>query len=217
MPVADRQASIPSLTQMGTATVRIPSLPFEIRQHPPALPELDGCHVEFGQLIRAQGAADEQRQDDVIPFSCGGRPVRYGKQLLRLVASQPVPEAGSLLPDVRNVGQVSGLLSREHPVLPRLADHLPNGGEPDVNGRGRQGLEASRVLEEKLPGERSGGSEGEQIVESFGVVPTGVDRGNGVEDQLPEQGLGWTLPCPVDSSPKAGGGSQTAKLLTTPD
>ena len=45
------------------------SLPFHITQDPAALPQLDGLDVERGELLAAQGAADQQCQDDVVALA----------------------------------------------------------------------------------------------------------------------------------------------------
>src|SRR5258705_211035 len=52
------------------------SLPFKVGQDPAALPLLDGLDIELGQLVAPQGAAHQQRQDDVIAFALQGGAVR---------------------------------------------------------------------------------------------------------------------------------------------
>ena len=91
--------------------------PFEIDQHPAALPQLDRIDIERGELLPAQGAADQKRQDHVIPLALERRPIGNGQQLLRLLPGQPVPQPGSLLGDVGNLGQVRGLFRPDHAVL----------------------------------------------------------------------------------------------------
>jgi hypothetical protein len=61
---------------------------------------LDGGDVELGQLVPPEGAADQKRQDDIVALALQGRAVRNGEQLFRLLAGQPVAQAGSLLADV---------------------------------------------------------------------------------------------------------------------
>ena len=62
------------MTQTGTAT-NPPSLPFEIDEHPAALPELDRLNNEGGQFLPAKGAADQQRQDHVVALALQYRPI----------------------------------------------------------------------------------------------------------------------------------------------
>jgi hypothetical protein len=73
------------------------SLPFEICQHPAALPQLDRIDIEQGELLPAQDAADQHAQQDVIPLALERRAVWNGEQCFRLFARQPVAEASSLL------------------------------------------------------------------------------------------------------------------------
>ena len=104
---------MPCLTQTGMATVRTASaLADEVGDHPAVLPHLDVLDIERGQFPSPQGAADQQRQDHVVPLALHGRAVGDGQQFPRLLLRQPVPKPGSLLPDVRDVGQVGGLLVR---------------------------------------------------------------------------------------------------------
>ncbi len=147
MPAAVIQALIPCLTQIGDGHgADASSLPFKVGQHPPPLALLDGLDVELGQLLPAQGAADQQRQDHVIAFALQGRAVGNGQQLFGLLPGQPVSQPGSLLADVRDVREARRLLDPDHAVAPRLADQLPDRGEPDVDRGGRQGLHRRPVL-----------------------------------------------------------------------
>jgi hypothetical protein len=57
---------------------------------------LDGLDLELGQFVAPEGAADQQRQDDVVAFALQGGAVGDGQQLLGLLAGQPVPLQGSL-------------------------------------------------------------------------------------------------------------------------
>ena len=142
--------------------------------------------IEFGQFVPPQGTADQQRQDHVVPLPFQGRAVRDRQQLLGLLAGQPVSEARSLLADVGNFGEVRRLLGSDHAVAFGLAHQLPHSREPDGDGRRGQGLHSGLPLHEKGPGERSAGTELEQIIQGFGVVAPGVRRLDRVEDQFSE-------------------------------
>jgi len=61
---------------------------------------LDGTDLERGELLPAEGAADQQRQDDGVPLALEGGAVGDGQQFLGLLFGEPVPQPGSLLPDV---------------------------------------------------------------------------------------------------------------------
>ena len=113
------------------------SLPFQISQDPSALPQLDGTDVERGEFLPAQRTADQERQEDVVPLAFEGRAVGDGQQFPGLLFGEPVPQAGSLLPDVGDLGEVGGVFGGQHPVLAGFRDHLADGREPDVDGRGR--------------------------------------------------------------------------------
>jgi hypothetical protein len=76
----------------------------QICDHPPVLAHLDLFYIKVGELVPAQGAADQERQDRVIAFALQGGAVGDGQQLLRLLPGQPVPQPGSLLPDFGDVG-----------------------------------------------------------------------------------------------------------------
>jgi hypothetical protein len=108
------------------------SLPFKVGQDPAPLPLLDSFDVKLGQLVPPQGAANQKRQDHVVAFSFEGRAVGNGQQLLRLLAGQPIPQPGSLLGDVGDVGQAGRLLRPDHVVPPGLAHQLADGREPDI-------------------------------------------------------------------------------------
>jgi hypothetical protein len=49
-----------------------PAFALKVGQDPPSLALLDGLDVELGQLVLPQGAADQQRQDDVVAFALEG-------------------------------------------------------------------------------------------------------------------------------------------------
>jgi len=55
------------------------SLPFQIRQHPAPLPELDGLNIQRSEFLPAKGAADQQRQDHVVPLPFRARTVGDGQ------------------------------------------------------------------------------------------------------------------------------------------
>jgi len=76
---------------------------------------LDGLDVELGQFVPPQGAADQQRQDDIIAFALQGKAVRDGQQLFGLLAVQPVAQPGSLLTDVRDFREARRILD---PIMP---------------------------------------------------------------------------------------------------
>ncbi len=57
------------------------SLPYQVRQHPAALAQLQGIDLEHSELPPAQRAADWQRQDHVVPFAFEGQAVGYCEQL----------------------------------------------------------------------------------------------------------------------------------------
>ena len=88
------------------------SLPFKVGQDPAAFPLLDGRDVELGQLVAPEGAADQQRQDHIVAFALQRRAIGDREQLFGLLAGQPVPQPGSLLADVGDVGE-AGLLFSE--------------------------------------------------------------------------------------------------------
>jgi hypothetical protein len=70
IPATVVQTSMPCFTQIGMATVRMRRpLPLEVGQHPSAFPLLDGRDVELGQFVPPEGAADQQRQDDIVALS----------------------------------------------------------------------------------------------------------------------------------------------------
>ncbi|MDX6458965.1 MAG: hypothetical protein QOE55_2662, partial [Acidobacteriaceae bacterium] len=135
-------------------------------------------------------AADQQGQDRVVAFALQGGAVGHGQQLLRLLPGEPVPQPGSLLPDIGDVGQAGRFFRSDHVVPPGLADHLPERREPDVHRRGRESFHARSPLHQQRPGERPAGTEGEQVVERLGVVAPGVRRRDRVQDHLSEQRLG---------------------------
>ncbi len=68
-----------------------PALALEVGQHPPPLALLDGRDIELGQLVPSEGAADQQRQDDIVPLPFQGRAVRNGQQLLGLLGVSQFP------------------------------------------------------------------------------------------------------------------------------
>ncbi len=55
-----------------------PSLPFKIGQYPATFALLDRPDVERSELLPAQGATDQERKDDVVPFALEGRAIRNG-------------------------------------------------------------------------------------------------------------------------------------------
>jgi hypothetical protein len=81
---------------MGMATVRT-RLPFprEIHQYPSALSLLDGLNTEFGKLLPSEDAANQKRQNHIVPASLSARAVGDSRQLFGLLAGQPV-STGSL-------------------------------------------------------------------------------------------------------------------------
>jgi hypothetical protein len=109
-----------------------PSLPFEIHEHPAAFPELDGLDNERGQLLAAKGAADQERQDDVIALTLMCGPIGNGQQLLRLLPRQPVPQASSLLPNIRDLREPRRILDPDESVAPGLGDQFSDSREPDM-------------------------------------------------------------------------------------
>ena len=98
---------MPCLTQIGDGDgADAPALALEVGQDPAAFPLLDGRDVELGQFVPPVGAADQKRQDHVIPFALNRRAVGDSQQLFGLLAGQPVPQPGALLANVGDVGQV---------------------------------------------------------------------------------------------------------------
>jgi hypothetical protein len=140
--------------------------------------------------VPAQGAADQQGQDDIAALAFQGGAVGDGQELLRLLAGKPVPQPSSLLPDVGDVGQAGRLLQSDHVVPPGLAHHLPDRREPDVDRRGGESIHARTPLHQQRPGERPADTEGEQVVERLGIVAPGVRRLDRVQDHLPQDRLG---------------------------
>jgi hypothetical protein len=76
------------------------ALAAEVRDYPPVLAHLDLLYIKVGQLVPAQGAADQEGQDHVVPLAFQGGAVGDGQKFPGLVAGQPVPQADSLLADV---------------------------------------------------------------------------------------------------------------------
>ena len=115
------------------------SLPHQVSQYPAALAQLDGLDLKRGQLLPTEGAADQQSQGDVVAFAAQGRAVGNGQELPCLLPSEPVPQPGSLLSNVGDVGLgVAASLSSQHPVQPGFLHELAGGREPDINGGRRQ-------------------------------------------------------------------------------
>ncbi len=166
---------MPSLTQSGTATVRM-RLPFPSRSASTQrfFPELDGLDLERGQLLAAQGAAYQESQDHVIAFALDAGAVGHGQQILGLFAGQPVPQPSPLLPEIRDIGQVSCFLDPDQPQASGLAHELADGRQPDINSGSGKRIHRSPVLEHECPGERTPGREQEQVIERFRVVPPGM-------------------------------------------
>jgi hypothetical protein len=134
-------------------------------------------------------------------------------RFLGLLAGQPVPQPGSLLPDVGDVGQAGRLLLADHAVAAGLADHLADGREPDISSGGRERLHADPPLHQERPGERSAGRKGEEVVEGFGVVAPGVGRGYRVEDQFPQQSLSRSEGQGLPSLLSAPGAAKTSESV----
>ena len=107
------------------------TLATHVRNHPTSLTHLDVLDVEVRQLPPAQGAADQQRQYHVVALALQRRAVGHGEQFLGLLARQPVSQAGSLLPDVRDFGQISGFFGGDDAVAPRFPDQPPHRGQAD--------------------------------------------------------------------------------------
>jgi hypothetical protein len=85
---------------------------------------LDGLDVELGQLVPPKGAANHKRQDHVIAFAFQGGAVGDGQQVFGLLAGPPVPQSGSLLAVVGDVGEARGLLLSDHAGAPGLTHQL---------------------------------------------------------------------------------------------
>jgi hypothetical protein len=66
-------------------------------QDPSSLPLLDGLDLKLGQLIAAEGAADQERQHDVVALGLSGhtptRPESAGKEYVIALSefSAPLP------------------------------------------------------------------------------------------------------------------------------
>lgn len=128
---------------------------------------------------------------DVIPLPFGGRAIGNGEQFPGLFPGEPVPQAGSLLADVRDVGQVPGLLGRKNPVLARLVDQLAHRRKPDINGGGGKRFDRGPVLHHQGTRERPPGREREEVVEGFPVVPSGICGGQAVQNDAAQPLLGF--------------------------
>lgn len=85
-----------------------------------------------------QRAADEKQQDRIVALASEGGAVRDLQKFSCLFLRQPVAEAGSLLPDVGDVGEVGGLLGGEHAVLSGFVHQLSNCRQADVDGGRRE-------------------------------------------------------------------------------
>jgi len=168
------------------------SLPDQIGQHPAALPQLDGLEVEGGELLPAEGAADQQCQDRVVAFALEGGTIGNGQQLFGLFPGEPVAQTGSLLPDVGDVAETGGLVNPEQPARPGFGDQLPHRRQPDVDGGRRQAVHRGSPLPEESPTERPAGQKAEQVVER---MPVGEFRGGGgdrVEHPPAQLPLNWS-------------------------
>jgi hypothetical protein len=95
-----------------------------------AKPSAAGSQPAPRSLVRT---TDQQRQDDIVAFEGGA--VRDRQEFFGLLASKPVPQPGSLLADVGDVGQAGRLLRSDHVVPPGFADQLAHAREPDVDRR----------------------------------------------------------------------------------
>jgi hypothetical protein len=63
---------------------------FEIGKYPPPFPQLNRIDIEPSEFPPAQGAADQNREDDVIPLALERRLIGNSQQFLRLLLRQPV-------------------------------------------------------------------------------------------------------------------------------
>jgi hypothetical protein len=112
---------MPCPTQMGMANgAETPALALEVGQNPAPLALLDGRYLEPGQFVPPQGAADRQRQDDVVALALQGRAVGDGQQLCGLLAGQPVAQASPPLTEVGDIGQAGRLLRSSLASTPSL-------------------------------------------------------------------------------------------------
>jgi hypothetical protein len=79
---------------------------------------LDGLDVELGQLVAPQGAADQQRQDDVVALALQGGAVGDGQQLFGLLAVSQFP---SRVPFRLMLGISVRLAASSCPIMPGFA------------------------------------------------------------------------------------------------
>ena len=118
------------------------------------------------------------------------RAIGNRQNLFGLLPRQPVPFPGSGLLEVGAVGQLGCFFGGDHVRFPRLLNEPAHGGKPDVDCLKRPLVRRRPPLEQKLPGERPIGSEGEEMVQRLTVVPLGVSGPHRINHHLlqPQQG-----------------------------
>jgi hypothetical protein len=91
------------------------ALPTKIGQDPSALPHLDTVNVQTGQLLPAQGTAQQPCQYRVVPFAFDLGAVRDREELLGLFPREPVP---TLVPFWERLGTPGRLAASSAPMIP---------------------------------------------------------------------------------------------------
>ena len=165
-----------------------PSLPHQVDDRRPALALDDLLELQLGELLAAQPAADQERQQGVVAFADQLLLVRHGEEFLGLVAVEPVPHPGSLLADIGDIGDRGRGLGIEDPIAPGLCDQLADRRELDIDGRGGEtAFEKLRSISEQAgSGERfpDQSQELSQFVEGAGVVALRVRGGDAGQHHL---------------------------------
>jgi hypothetical protein len=122
---------------------------------------------------------EKQRSGSTIPIQVDG-----------LLPGQPVPQPGSLLANVGDVGQAGRLLGPEHSVLPRPETSFRTADSRTLIVEGESDSMPARHSINKDRERGRLAQNWKRVVEGFGVVALRMRRRDGVEDQLAQQSLG---------------------------
>jgi len=122
-----------------------------IDDDPSSLSELDLFDFEVRELVPPKCTAHEHCHNTVVSLALERGAVRDRKQILGLLASQPVPHPCSLLADIRDIRHLVGLIVVEKAIAPGLAHQLPHSREAAETSLAQEAPFMGRIVEFDIP------------------------------------------------------------------
>ncbi len=131
----------------------------QIDDDPPPFPLLNVFEVELGELVPAESATEEKRQEGSISLAFQARPLGCRDEFFRLFLDEPVPCPYAMLLDALDAGDPRGYLGPKEPIVGGFIGEFSDGGQTLIDAGGREAplLETGAILLDRGLGEASRG------------------------------------------------------------